>query len=166
MISEPLILTVTSLEDTWAIAISLANLLQPGVVLLLYGNLGSGKTTFVQALAQGLGIKDSVTSPTFTLIDEYTDGRMPLYHMDLYRLEPDQVRALHVDEYWRGVDFPLGVVAIEWAERLELPVDHYLKMEFAIASQADTRQIRLTAKGEQCLKIVSELLNTPFLVKD
>jgi tRNA threonylcarbamoyladenosine biosynthesis protein TsaE len=165
MISEPLILTVTSLEDTWAIAISLANLLQPGVVLLLYGNLGSGKTTFVQALAQGLGIKDSVTSPTFTLIDEYTDGCMPLYHMDLYRLEPDQVRALHVDEYWRGVDFPLGVVAIEWAERLELPMDHYLKMEFAIASQSDTRQIRFTAKGEQCLKIVSELLNTPFLVK-
>jgi tRNA threonylcarbamoyladenosine biosynthesis protein TsaE len=113
-------------ETTQEIAEFLATLLEPGVILLLKGNLGSGKTTFVQGLGKGLGIKLAITSPTFTLIDEYHCGRLPLYHIDLYRLEASQVGSLHLSEYWRGDDFPLGVVAIEWAERMTLPPNNYL----------------------------------------
>ncbi len=97
----------------------------PGMVLLLSGDLGSGKTTFMQSFGRGLGITEPITSPTFTLIDEYHDGRLPLYHMDLYRLEPEQTKGLHLAMYWQGDELAPGVVAIEWAERLShLPAAH------------------------------------------
>ncbi len=92
--------------------------LAPGVVLLLGGDLGSGKTTFVQGLASGLGITDAVTSPTFTLINEYLSGRCPLYHLDLYRLERAEIMALHLEQYWEGLEVAPGIVAIEWSEKL------------------------------------------------
>lgn len=96
----------------------LGQVLPPGTTLLLSGNLGSGKTTLVQAIGVGLGIEDVLSSPTFTLINEYTEGRVPLYHVDLYRLSPTQVDQLYLDLYWDGVEVEPGIVAIEWAERL------------------------------------------------
>lgn len=98
--------------------------LAAGSILLLTGNLGSGKTTLVQGIAQGLGIDEPIVSPTFTIINEYFSGRLPLYHLDLYRLEPPEVEDLHLESYWSGLDNELGIVAIEWAERMRpLPAD-------------------------------------------
>lgn len=145
-------------ETTQAVAEFLATLLEPGVILLLKGNLGSGKTTFVQGLGKGLGIKSAITSPTFTLIDEYHCGRLPLYHIDLYRLEASQVGSLHLSEYWRGDDFPLGVVAIEWAERMPVPLNNYLQIELMpISMDTDERRIEFLACGELHAKVLGKL---------
>jgi tRNA threonylcarbamoyladenosine biosynthesis protein TsaE len=125
-----------SLDETQAIATKLAQIVTAGTIILLEGNLGSGKTTFMQAFGRALGISTTITSPTFTLIDEYTEGRLPLYHIDLYRLEPPQVPSLHLEEYWRGEDFPLGVVAIEWASKLLAIPPQHLKINLSIPVQA------------------------------
>ncbi|MFN5857039.1 MAG: tRNA (adenosine(37)-N6)-threonylcarbamoyltransferase complex ATPase subunit type 1 TsaE [Pseudanabaenaceae cyanobacterium] len=114
----------------------------PGMVLLLSGDLGSGKTTFMQSFGRGLGITEPITSPTFTLIDEYHEGRLPLYHMDLYRLEPEQTKGLHLAMYWQGDELPPGVVAIEWAERLSnLPAAYlpatYLRINIKVVEDED-----------------------------
>ena len=102
----------------------LGQVLQPGTVILLAGDLGAGKTTLVQAIAQGLGITEPVNSPTFVLLNEYLGGRAPLYHFDLYRLEPAGVAGLDPELYWEGLEVEPGIVAIEWAERLpDLPSD-------------------------------------------
>lgn len=89
-----------------------------GCIVLLDGVIGAGKTTLVQGLGEGLGIYEAIDSPTFTLINEYLVGRLPLYHMDLYRLSPAETSQLYLDMYWEGEEVPLGVVAIEWPERL------------------------------------------------
>ncbi|MFM7427716.1 MAG: tRNA (adenosine(37)-N6)-threonylcarbamoyltransferase complex ATPase subunit type 1 TsaE [Elainella sp.] len=98
-------------------------------VLLLSGNLGSGKTTFVQGLGLGLGILDDIVSPTFTLVCEYPEAELPLYHFDLYRLQPPEVEEMAPDTYWDGNEYPPGVVAIEWAERLPYLPAEYLSIE-------------------------------------
>jgi tRNA threonylcarbamoyladenosine biosynthesis protein TsaE len=144
-------------KATQAIAEVLAQLLEPGVILLLNGNLGSGKTTFVQGLGKGLSIHSAITSPTFTLIDEYHCGRLPLYHIDLYRLEGSQVGSLHLQEYWRGDDFPLGVVAIEWAERMPSSLDRYLQVEIVPRLlDTDERSIKFLAQGELHTKVLEK----------
>jgi tRNA threonylcarbamoyladenosine biosynthesis protein TsaE len=103
--------------------------LTPGSVLLLTGDLGSGKTTLVQGLAQGMSIVDPIVSPTFTIINEYFSGRLPLYHLDLYRLNNAEVDDLHLESYWLGLETEPGIVAIEWAERLSYLPDDYLRIE-------------------------------------
>jgi len=90
--------------------------------------LGSGKTTFVQGLGAGLGIPDTIDSPTFTLINEYLGGRVPLYHFDLYRLDPADTVTLTPELYWEGVEMEPGIVAIEWSERLPYYPDRYLQI--------------------------------------
>jgi tRNA threonylcarbamoyladenosine biosynthesis protein TsaE len=101
--------------ETRAIAASLAGALSPGAVLLISGDLGAGKTAFVRGLAEGLGAgPDEVTSPTFTLVHEYRGGRLPIVHVDLYRLD-----SIDLDDI--GLDPDLasaGVVAVEWPDRL------------------------------------------------
>jgi len=128
---------------TVALGQALAAVLPPGAVLLLQGDLGSGKTTLVQGLAQGLGITEPVTSPTFTLIQEYPEGRMPLYHLDLYRLTPAEVVQLHPEIYWQ--ELPPGVVVIEWPERLPTWPPAYLHLAWQWL--ATGRQVTLTAQG-------------------
>ena len=123
-----------SAAETIAFGRQLAATLQPGDVLALIGDLGAGKTCLVKGIAAGLGIAQAVTSPTFTLIHEYTGGRYPLAHVDLYRLEsPAAAVAIGIEDYLGGP----GITVIEWAERIEslLP--------------ARTKQIRLTAIDEQ-----------------
>ncbi len=104
-------------QATQALGKALGEQLPAGSVLLLKGNLGSGKTTLVQGLGAGLGIAE-IDSPTFTLINEYTRGRVPLYHVDLYRLSASEAEALYLETYWEGLEVKPGIVAIEWAERL------------------------------------------------
>jgi tRNA threonylcarbamoyladenosine biosynthesis protein TsaE len=93
---------------------ALARTLRPGDVVLLYGDLGAGKTAFVRGLARGVGANpDDVSSPTFTIVQEYTGASATLYHVDLYRLEPAEIDDLGLEDLVSGD----GIVAIEWAER-------------------------------------------------
>jgi tRNA threonylcarbamoyladenosine biosynthesis protein TsaE len=115
-------------EETQAVARELAATLEPGAVLLLSGDLGTGKTTFARGLAEGLGIDPTdVSSPTFTLVHEYRGGRLTLYHADLYRLEKTATDDLGLEEL--GVRD--GVLAIEWPDRLthELPGAVLVRLE-------------------------------------
>jgi tRNA threonylcarbamoyladenosine biosynthesis protein TsaE len=114
---------------TQLLGIDLGKSLTAGSVILLTGDLGSGKTTLVQGLAQGMDIVDSIVSPTFTIINEYFSGRLPLYHLDLYRLTKAEVDDLQLESYWLGLETELGIVAIEWAERLSYLPDSYLRIE-------------------------------------
>src|SRR5574342_462514 len=100
-------------EQTKDFAKRLAGLLKAGDVLALEGDLGAGKTTFTKGLAEGLGITRNVNSPTFTIIKEY-QGRLPLYHMDVYRVE-DAFEDLGFEEYFEGN----GVTVVEWAHLIE-----------------------------------------------
>jgi tRNA threonylcarbamoyladenosine biosynthesis protein TsaE len=107
-------LLTSSEEETAAAGELLARRLSPGDVVYLFGELGAGKTAFVRGMARGLGANsDEVSSPTFTLIQEYTNAKATLYHVDLYRLEPKEVDDLGLDDLIEGG----GIVAIEWAER-------------------------------------------------
>lgn len=120
-----------SLPDATAtqqLGLILGQILPAGSTLLLEGDLGRGKTTLVQGIGRGLGITEPVDSPTFTLINEYTEGRLPLYHLDLYRLQPTDVTALNLESYWEGIEYPPGIMAIEWAERLPYKPPTYLEI--------------------------------------
>ena len=131
--------TSHSEDDTRAIAARLAATLAPGAVLLLSGDLGAGKTAFVRGLAEGLGIDPGeVTSPTFTLVHEYRGGRLPLIHVDLYRLE-----SADLDEIGLDSDLALtGVVAVEWSERLSRSFPAAVEIDIADRG-GDTRTIEV-----------------------
>lgn len=133
-------------EATRALGVTLGQSLSAGSVILLEGDLGAGKTTLVQGIGEGLGIKDAIISPTFTLINEYPEGRLPLYHLDLYRLEPAEVEALNLESYWEGVEFPLGIVAIEWAERMPYLPPSYLRLHLTYSVDGG-RQVELVPVG-------------------
>lgn len=117
--ASPEIVTTHSEQDTFALGTKVAAGLRPGTFVLLHGDLGAGKTSFVRGMAAGLGADpDDVSSPTFVLIQHYK-GRTPLIHVDLYRLESGAaVDDLGLEELASG-----AVVAIEWAERLPRPLD-------------------------------------------
>ena len=100
-------------EDTYAIGKNLAEQAAPGSVYCLNGDLGTGKTVFTQGFAAGLGIAGPVNSPTFTILQVYEDGRMPLYHFDVYRIEdPEEMYEVGCEEYFTAG----GVCLVEWAE--------------------------------------------------
>jgi tRNA threonylcarbamoyladenosine biosynthesis protein TsaE len=131
-------------EDTRAVGRALAPLLRGGDALALTGELGAGKTTFVQGLAVGLGFGGTVASPTFTLVREYA-GRLRVYHVDVYRLERVQdVLDLGLEEM--AVDD--GVLAVEWGDAVEalLPEDHLL-VELTVPGQTEERRIEIRGVG-------------------
>lgn len=126
-------------EQTAEAGERLAGTLRPGDVVLLFGDLGAGKTAFVRGLARGLGASgDDVSSPTFTLVQEYA-GRIQLFHVDLYRLEPAEVDDLGLDELVAGD----GVVAIEWADRWKGRPDDGVEVGIEDLGE-DTRRIRIS----------------------
>lgn len=147
-----------SVEQTRRLAARLAELLQPGDVVLLGGNLGAGKTVFAQGVAAGLGITEPVTSPTFTLIHEY-EGRLPLYHVDLYRIGGDaEAGDLGLEEYLYGN----GVTLIEWAERASglVPREHLL---VTLRPVSDTkRALRFEPSGECYRQVVAAFKRDAF----
>jgi tRNA threonylcarbamoyladenosine biosynthesis protein TsaE len=113
-VNLPLYLETSSEAETSAAGERLASALLPGDVVLLFGELGAGKTAFVRGIARGLGAApEDVSSPTFTIVQEYPGTRATLYHVDLYRLEAVEVEDLGLDELASGD----GIVAIEWADR-------------------------------------------------
>jgi len=131
--------SLPDVEATRSLGITLGQSLPAGSVILLEGDLGSGKTTLVQGIGEGLGITEPIVSPTFTLINEYTTGRLPLYHLDLYRLQPEEIAALHLETYWEGVEFELGIMAIEWAEKLDYKPPSYLQVCLSSLGECDRR---------------------------
>ena len=150
-------ISLANAEATRSLGVTLGQSLPVGSVILLEGDLGSGKTTLVQGIGEGLGITEPIVSPTFTLINEYTQGRLPLYHLDLYRLEPVEVAALHPETYWEGVEFPLGIVAIEWAERLPYKPPIYLRVCLNYQGDGD-RRVDLLGVGEFQLHYLDTIL--------
>jgi tRNA threonylcarbamoyladenosine biosynthesis protein TsaE len=144
---------LNSPEATDRAARALAVLLRPGDAIGLVGNLGAGKTRFVQGLARGLGVPEEirVTSPTFTLINEYRGGRVHLYHVDLYRIDrAGELDHIGLDDLFRAP----AVVAIEWSDRFPvLPADH-LRVELTALAEneraldAEGRGARGTALAE------------------
>jgi tRNA threonylcarbamoyladenosine biosynthesis protein TsaE len=126
-------------RETGAVGREMGPRLSPGSVVLLFGDLGAGKTAFVRGLAEGLGARpDDVSSPTFTIMQEYRGGRLPLFHVDLYRLDdPREVDELGLDEIAAG-----GVLAVEWAEKLPQPVADAITVRLEY-SGADARTISI-----------------------
>jgi tRNA threonylcarbamoyladenosine biosynthesis protein TsaE len=158
--------TVWATELTWELCDCDATLglgeilgrsLTAGTTLLLQGELGAGKTTLTQGIGLGLGITEAVVSPTFTLVNEYLDGRIPLYHFDLYRLTPDQTSVLNLPGYWEGSETPLGLVVIEWAERLNVYPEAYVLLHLSYQSLG--RQAKMTWVGDVDLEAVRSTVN-------
>ena len=143
-------------EETRALAARLGARLGAGDTLCLIGDLGAGKTTFTQGLALGLGLppEEPVNSPTFTLVAEHPGGRVPLVHLDVYRLTGSaDLYDLAFDDYLSGD----GVVVIEWADKITeaLPVD---RLDILLTSDApDTRQIIMTAQGARAEEVLAIL---------
>lgn len=103
-------------EETFLLGEKLGEEAGPGDIICLNGDLGVGKTVFTQGFASGLGITESVNSPTFTIIQEYDDGRMPLYHFDVYRIgDPEEMYEIGYEDYFFGD----GVCLIEWSQLIE-----------------------------------------------
>ncbi|MCI8610023.1 MAG: tRNA (adenosine(37)-N6)-threonylcarbamoyltransferase complex ATPase subunit type 1 TsaE [Firmicutes bacterium] len=118
-------------EDTRDFGHQLAKQCRPGTVIGLIGDLGTGKTTLTKYIAEGLGIEETITSPTFTIVREYREGRLPLFHFDIYRItNPEDLFEIGADEYFYGS----GVCVVEWADQAlsALPEDSLLIfMEYA-----------------------------------
>lgn len=146
------LLKTASPEETEQLGEKVAGYLNPGDVLTLEGDLGAGKTTFTKGLAKGLGIKRVVNSPTFTIIKEY-DGRMPLYHMDVYRLEESD-EDLGFDEYFSGE----GVTVVEWASFIQdmLP-ENYLSIRITLLNN-QKRSFKLIPHGKRYVQLCEELV--------
>ncbi|WP_221569099.1 tRNA (adenosine(37)-N6)-threonylcarbamoyltransferase complex ATPase subunit type 1 TsaE [Alkalihalobacillus sp. TS-13] len=150
---DTLKIRLISPEETIQYGAQLAEFLKPGDVITLEGDLGAGKTTFTKGLAKGLHIKRVVKSPTFTIIREYK-GRLPLYHMDVYRLE-DSDEDLGFDEYFEGE----GVTVVEWAHLIEdfLPDD---RLAITIRRLSDEeRELTIEPTGERSNSICEEFRN-------
>ena len=142
--------------ETQRLGYFLGKYLPRGSVVLLSGNLGAGKTTLVQGIGKGLGIQESIVSPTFTLINEYIEGRMPLYHLDLYRLEPSQVDSIYPEMYWEGVEVDPGITAIEWWQRLVIKPASYLEIELVTHKDCRTAKIEQQGISNHDLKFLKD----------
>ena len=137
-----------SQEDTYHLGEKLAALCKPGAIVLLNGDLGVGKTVFTKGFGKGLGIEEPIVSPTFTIVQIYENGRLPLYHFDVYRIaDPSEMDEIGYEDYFYGE----GVSLIEWANLIEeiLP-DKYIeiKIEKDLEKGFDYRKITVTAIGE------------------
>ncbi|MGI8386695.1 tRNA (adenosine(37)-N6)-threonylcarbamoyltransferase complex ATPase subunit type 1 TsaE [Robertmurraya sp. P23] len=145
------IVRTNSTEETLQFSKELAQRLQPGDVITLEGDLGAGKTTFTKGLAVGLEITKNVSSPTFTIIKEY-NGRLPLYHMDVYRLE-DSYEDLGFDEYFEGQ----GVTVVEWAHLIEEQLPNELLQIKITHGEENSRILTITPKGKRYEMLCKEL---------
>jgi len=147
--------TTACVEETWALGKNIGGVLTGGNILALTGDLGSGKTSFVQGLARGLGVDEKyyITSPTFTLINEYP-GRCTLFHVDLYRIEdPFDYEDIGLYEILHG----RGVTAIEWADKLlENLISEFIGIHFEISGD-ESRNIGIIARGPENSNLLKKI---------
>jgi tRNA threonylcarbamoyladenosine biosynthesis protein TsaE len=141
------------LEETQDFGARLGQLAQPGDVFLLVGELGAGKTCLTQGIARGLGIKEYAASPSFVVVRELY-GRLPLYHMDFYRLDNlEEIADLGLDDYFYGQ----GVSVVEWADKgLSLLPPEHLLVEMSYVSDT-SRRLKLKARGKRYRQLVAKL---------
>jgi len=144
--------TTKSIQDTIQLAENIESEKFPGMIICLEGELGSGKTVFVKGFAKSLGIEETITSPTFTLIKEYLSSEMPLYHMDVYRIE--NIESIGIADYFNKD----GICLIEWADLIEdyLPKER-LQIKFKIIDE-NTRVLTLIPHGEKYEDLVNSVL--------
>ncbi len=130
-------------EETEALGQRLGEKLQPGTVIAFYGDLGAGKTAFTRGLARGLGCREPVTSPTYTIVNEYLSGRIPLFHFDMYRLRSgDELFDIGWEDYLsRG-----GVCAVEWSENVEDALEDVIAVRM---EKIGDEKRRITIEGGQ-----------------
>ena len=142
-----------SIEDTLELAENMESEKFPGMIICLNGELGSGKTVFVKGFAASLGIKDTITSPTFNLIKEYESGEMPLYHMDVYRLE-GKCETVGFNDYFNKN----GVCIIEWSDMIcDCLPEERLQIDFKIIDE-NTRVLVLKPYGQKYVDLVESVL--------
>lgn len=155
MISSKIDIATHSVAETQALGRKIGTLIKKPLIIALIGDLGSGKTAFVQGLAQGLEVPSDyyITSPTFTLINEYP-ARLPLFHIDLYRLETVRdMEDIGLDELW----YDQAVLAVEWADKLPDDVfDAYLSMTFEMIDDT-CRKISMKAYGQNEIDLIKAL---------
>lgn len=170
-------LTLADVAATKAFGRALAEVVKPGMIIALRGGLGAGKTTLVQGIGDGLGVQEIINSPTFTTLNEYETGRMPIFHIDLYRLNEDEANPK--DVLGPGIAVVLaeldqlqnqgGILIIEWSEYLgdNLPPDHILiKLDYAkpeenfgqnFSEDISARQASVHASGPNSIKLLDQL---------
>lgn len=151
--------------ETSALGMRLGNVLTPGLVVALSGDLGAGKTALTQGIAAGLGLRNQITSPTFTLVNHYAiSAHLTLSHIDCYRL-PDDPSAAIDEAATFGLDEiladPGAIVVIEWAERVApmLPADRLAITLVQVDAEVQTRQITLRALGPQSVRVLEQLFD-------
>ena len=140
---------VNSIDETKNIGRQLGKILNPGDIVCLTGDLGTGKTHITKGIAEGLSITENITSPTFTIVNEYDSGRLKLYHFDVYRVsDPDEIYAIGFDDYIFGE----GISIIEWANYIEeiLPKDYlHIYIQKDLSKGENYRKISITPYGEK-----------------
>ncbi|MBS4750087.1 tRNA (adenosine(37)-N6)-threonylcarbamoyltransferase complex ATPase subunit type 1 TsaE [Granulicatella sp. zg-ZJ] len=151
-------LNIRSEQQMQDVASQLAPYLESGMTILLHGELGAGKTTFTKGLAKGLGITKIIKSPTYTLIREYLDGRLPLYHMDVYRLEDIGGDELGFEEYFDGE----GVCIVEWSQFIQetLPKQVLHIYLDRVPNQEDARVLKSVAHGPKYDALIQKWENS------
>lgn len=145
----------TNEEETKNIGYKLGSLLQKGDIICLTGDLGAGKTTFTKSIALGLEVEEDVTSPTFTIINEYY-GRLPVYHFDVYRImDIDEMYDLGYEEYFYGN----GVCIIEWASQIKelIPKEH-LWIEIKLGNEINNREFYIEGTTKHYKNMIQELM--------
>lgn len=144
------LLHIASEQETEQIGEAIGRAAEPGTVVALIGDLGTGKTTLTKSIARGLGVTETVTSPTFNIIREYKSGRIPLYHFDVYRIgDPDEMFELGYEEYFYGD----GICVVEWADIIEelLPEDAVI-IRIERGADEEEREYRIESEdGKLCI---------------
>lgn len=140
---KPIVKIMNSVEDTAKLASAFAEILEAGDILLFTGEIGAGKTTFIQALAKNIGIQELVTSPTFVIHALRDSGRIPLSHVDLYRLNNDaEVESIGFEEY-----YDTAITVIEWADRYSGFEPPYLELHFDYGLHETERKVSIFPNG-------------------
>ena len=144
------LLHIASEQETEQIGEAIGRASEPGTVVALIGDLGTGKTTLTKSIARGLGVTETVTSPTFNIIREYKSGRIPLYHFDVYRIgDPDEMFELGYEEYFYGD----GICVVEWADIIEelLPEDAVI-IRIERGADEEEREYKIESEdGKLCI---------------
>ena len=136
-------------EETEKIGAALGKILPPGTVLAYEGDLGAGKTAFTRGLARGLGCTDIVTSPTYTIVNEYLSGRLPLFHFDMYRLHSSEDL---FDIGWEDYLDRSGICAVEWSENVADAMDGAVRIRI---EKLDERSRKITIEGDETIAALS-----------